>query len=443
MLSTANAVDLWPVATIGAVTSGNATRSNTDAQSDIVGVAQAAFTYLNDSPFLEADVDGQASRLQFFHHTLPSDNLFQLRADALAHIVPENFSWALQENYGQIAVEPFSALSPVGYENINYLTTGPNVNLPFGARDRLSIQARYSVVTIANSDVDNKRVAGELQYQHDISPRQRLTVQLYQSHLNFQADKYPDYNLRNGSATFASEGARSSFEGTIGESEVYNSAATNRNVLLALRLNHRLTPHLSLEFDAHDGISDTADSFRLDQVSSGPTIFYQNVSNTTEPFKLAQGNLKLVFQGPRHKLYLGVSAQRDRYINAAVLDRDLYGVMTGWTYLISPAFSFYVSGSYSTSKQRLAGTGLRDSAATAGFDYRLTRSVRITATADHYDRSADIAALGFKENRFTLFVVYAPRGTPLRIDDRGLTKRPGVGGMRSPTGVPVPGATPN
>lgn len=79
-------------------------------------------------------------------------------AEAEIKVVPNRLHWIVEEDFGQIRTGPDSNGGPDARESINVFSTGPRLDVPFGSRTYLRMQAlysdrRYSDTNDLNSDV--------------------------------------------------------------------------------------------------------------------------------------------------------------------------------------------------------------------------------------------------------------------------------------------------
>src|SRR4029077_1425913 len=108
------------------------------------------------------DVKGNFTYLDYLQGAF--SNQLVGRFDGIAHfaLIPERLTWVLQDNFGQAGVDPFTPLTPANLEDINYVSTGPDLSLRLSGKSYLNMGARFTDVRYETSPFDNHRVSGNI-----------------------------------------------------------------------------------------------------------------------------------------------------------------------------------------------------------------------------------------------------------------------------------------
>jgi hypothetical protein len=101
--------------------------------------------------------------------TYPDQNVVTVDAFGEWHFAPRLFSWTVMDTFRQVQMIATEPATPDNLENSNVLLTGPNLYLRFGALDRLTLEARYGNVYIANTELQNNRGIAAVRWDHRIS----------------------------------------------------------------------------------------------------------------------------------------------------------------------------------------------------------------------------------------------------------------------------------
>lgn len=90
-----------------------------------------------------------------------------LNAFANFDIVPDRFSWLIQDSYSTARTDFLRVDNFDNRENISVFSTGPELNLPLGERNSLEIKSIYSDANYADSnELDSKSVLSEFSILH-------------------------------------------------------------------------------------------------------------------------------------------------------------------------------------------------------------------------------------------------------------------------------------
>jgi len=154
---------------VGVGTTDNIARVPTDEDSDTLYIANLYLDLLDEDGRLHSDVDAQLEYVDYASGTFDSEVTGGLNAYFELSLVPGRFYWLLRENFGQRQQDPFTALTPANREHVNFITTGPQVDLVNSARNVVRAQLVYSRVNFEESLSDNERFGGALQFGREVS----------------------------------------------------------------------------------------------------------------------------------------------------------------------------------------------------------------------------------------------------------------------------------
>ncbi len=119
--------------------------------SQTMAVADADFDYHEQSSRLNVDAKGNFTFLDYLQNAYHDELLGRFDGNANLALIPEKLTWMLQDNFGKMAIDPFTPVTPTNIENVNYVSTGPDLALRFGGLSFLNISARVSRVQYQTS----------------------------------------------------------------------------------------------------------------------------------------------------------------------------------------------------------------------------------------------------------------------------------------------------
>jgi len=76
--------------------------------------------------------------------------------------VPQLLYWDVSDNFGQTRLSPLAAITPANRENVNYVSTGPDLTIGALGSTELGIAGRYAKATYQKSPLDNERISGTI-----------------------------------------------------------------------------------------------------------------------------------------------------------------------------------------------------------------------------------------------------------------------------------------
>lgn len=182
------------------------------------GIATAGFsTNYARRGGLSVNLLGNIERLEYLHHTYPGSFYGQFDGSAILGKDTDPLQWQLEDTFGESVTNPLAAPTPESLQTINYVSTGPKLNLHFGLTNRLTLSGLYSRASYQRAPLDSQSFQGELEFSHAISEAAYMalsastarTEYLQSSALEkFQGGPTPDFNLRQVSVVFSANSPR-------------------------------------------------------------------------------------------------------------------------------------------------------------------------------------------------------------------------------------------
>jgi hypothetical protein len=417
--------EFLPRAALSVIYSDNISRQANNIGSDTVVTASAGFHYLHDSQRWHTDLAALGSYTDFLENTFDSRTLGSGSLLAGVTLLPRYLTWEVQDNYGQIATDSFSAIETADRQNVNYLTTGPNLQFPLG-RSRIDLQARYSDVAYdGTSTLDNTRTSAELSLVRPWTDIRTLSVNLFRQHTEFDRDDlFRNYYLNSAFLSLRSTPRRSVYQFELGATEVDDGLRKSRGTLLGLTYGHELTQASSIQFYGRRGFADSADTFRFEQGgSSDPIIIDHNVQVRADPYRETRIDAAFVSSRARGAFSVMPYMVDENYINNDAFDRKRIGLRADVSYAFGATWRLdgFISGEHFTYAD--SAFDHRDVQMAVGVARYLSVSTQLTGRFERFDRSGTVD--DYTENRVMLLIAYAPtRRTridptdPTRILDR-------------------------
>ena len=155
--------------------------SDDEIASDIL-TAGVELNWQEDRTRIDADVRADLD----FNHYLNVDENFdvdnQVTGNASGHvtlgIVPEHFTWLIEDSFGQTQQDPLVPATPESLESINYLTTGPDFTLLIGVHEHVALLGSLLPFHLRNEPVRqlahrrrNRFPAQHVRSQHAVAER--------------------------------------------------------------------------------------------------------------------------------------------------------------------------------------------------------------------------------------------------------------------------------
>ncbi len=400
----------------GVAETDNVTLASSNKVSQTIAVADVDFDVKKQSRLLDLDAKGDFSYLDYLQNAYGSQLIG--RFDGLAHfaIIPERLIWVLQDDFGQAALDPFTPTTPTNLENVNYLSTGPDVNFRLGGTSFLNLGARYARTTYATSPYNSNRWFGNLAWGLELSSRSSVSLNADTERVQFENTVVnTDFDRTNGFVRYSIQGARTELSADLGGTRITQNGSSTSGGLAKVDLSRKISAAAKLTFTAGHSLTDASTSFSNLQSGAtgavGTAPAAQSSNNYTADFA------SLGWQYVRNRTTLGVSArwEKDSYHQEPSLDNTRGGVELRFQRQLSRAFTAELLGryyrtDYSHAVVTVAGgsSEYREGWIAAGLTWRHGRGLEVRLRAEHSSRSASEPNAGYGENRVLLTVGYRP-----------------------------------
>jgi hypothetical protein len=402
----------------GVAESDNVTLVARDKISQTMAIADFDFDYKQQSRLFDVDAKGDFSYLDYLQNAYGSQLIG--RFDGISHfaIIPERLTWALQDDFGQSTVDPFTPTTPSNLENVNYLSTGPDLTLRLGSTSFLDLSARYARAQYATSPFNSNRWFGSLAWGLQLSARSSVSLNADTERVQFENTIVnSDFDRTNGFVRYKIEGARTELSADLGATTISQNGSSTNGGLGKVELARKISAAAKLTLSAGHMLTDASTSFSNLQSGAtgvvGAAPAAQTSNNYTSNFA------SVGWQYMRNRTTLGVSGrwEKDSYSAEPALDNTRSGVELSVQRQLTRSFSAQLVGHYYKTNYNHAivapGAGssdYEDGLIAAGLSWRHGRGLEVRLRFEHTSRAAPGTNAGYGENRGLLTVGYRPGG---------------------------------
>ncbi len=249
-------------ADLGVAESDNVTLVSTNKVSQTMAVADADFDYKKISRRLDVDAKGNFTYLDYLQGAYGSQLIG--RFDGIAHlaIIPDRIVWVLQDDFGQAALDPFTPVTPTNLENVNYVSTGPDFALRFGANSYVNASARYARAQYATSPFNSNRVLGNLAWGLQLSARSSVSLNGDTERVMFENTVLnSDFDRTNGFVRYEVHGARTDLSADLGATTISQNGTSTSGGLAKVELARKLSAAAKLTVSVGRDLTDASTSF--------------------------------------------------------------------------------------------------------------------------------------------------------------------------------------
>jgi hypothetical protein len=400
----------------GVAETDNVTLVPSDKVSQTMGIADLDLDYTQQTARLNADVKGDFTYIDYLQGAYHDQLLGRLDGDATLVLVPDRLTWTVQENYGQMALNPFTPVTPVNIETVNYLATGPNLNLRLGGLSFLDFSARVARAQYETSPFTNDRVSGSGAWGMQLSALSSISLKVDTQRVLFENTLVnTDFDRTNLFLNYELQGSRTEISTDLGLTKVSADGASTNGSLVTVTLSRTLSQAAKLMLTAGHILTDATSSFSGAQSGASGAIATAPAAITSANYTSNYAALGWQYQRNRTTLGLTGRWEKDTYAGEPLLNHTLKTAEFRVGRQVTRSVAAELSGRvYETdyghalvapengSPRTTTGT------VSAGVTWRHGRGLEIKLGGEHTVYSVGSGGMGYHENRGYITVGYRP-----------------------------------
>lgn len=430
-------------ADVGVGETDNVTLASSNKISQTMATADVDFAVNQQSRLLEVAAKGAFTDLVYLQGAYGNELIGRFDGLAQAAIIPERLTWVLRDDFGQATLDAFTPITPNELENVNYLSTGPNLSLRLGGTGFLDVSARYANAYYQTSPFDSNRALATVAAGLQLSARSAVSLNaagervLFQNTLvNSDFDRYALYGR------YEAHGARTDLAVNLGATRVDEGAlapviephrplgaptgvpltvtgqpaTTSTSPLARLELARTLSPSAKVILTGGRELTDASSSFSTQTGNAISTTNFAPTPLSTDPYVATYGSLGWQYVRYRTTFLVTGRWERDRYPAAPQFDFTSPSVEFNVQRRLTQAFTAQLIGrwyKYDYPNETVAlnqGSAENDTKLIgAALSWRSGRWLEIRLRYEHTTYSVSQGNFGYGQNTVFLTVGYRPR----------------------------------
>jgi hypothetical protein len=395
---------------VGIGESDNVTLVSTDKVSQTIAVTDADIDFKQQSRRFDIDAKGNFTYLDYLQNAYNAQLIGRFDGTADVALVPEHLTWALQESFGQAQIDPFTAATPTNLENVNYVSTGPDLHVRLGSTFYVNMTARYARTTYQTDPFDSNVATGGAALGMALSAQSSISINgSFERMLFDNTVLNTDFNRSSAYGQYAIHGARTDLTANLGVSKVEQGSETFTAPDAKLQISRKLSSVSTLTFTVGRDITDASTAFaNLQSGAIGGIV--------TAPAAISQNNYtathgSLDWEYARNRTTFGVSGtwEKDSYDGQPLQDLTRGSAEFRFERKLSGVLSAQLLGSLFRTEYINTDFSETDGLVGAALMFREGRGLEIKLRYDHSSRVVSGVGSGYNENRVFLTVGYRPR----------------------------------
>jgi hypothetical protein len=386
----------------------NIERVNDDKQAETIASIGAQLSLEHESRRLTSSITSRLEYRDYLDNTFDSEVIGNLVGNALFDIVEERLTWTIEDTFGQSTVNQFAPVTPGNRENVNYLSTGPDLTLPFLTRNRFIVRGRLADVNYESSNLGNQRIRGELALKRDLSEASNASINATSEQVDFEDDtQFIDYDRNEGFLNYNANSARTNLSIDGGITEIRSQGENQDTWLGRIAFTRHVSSSATLTFEVGHDFSDAGTIFvELESLLQPGSTDPVPVQQTATPFENTYGLLRGEFSGRRTEVRLQAGYNDEKYQDQSTFDRARLTLLLTLERDLSSVISAHIGGNYSRQDYETLGRTFADMTATLGMRWNFGRASYVSLDYQYLDRSDDLSTAEYSANEVWLRVAY-------------------------------------
>jgi hypothetical protein len=403
--------------------SDNITLAPNNKVSQTIATTDFDFSAKQQTRLLDLSATGNFSYLDYLQNAYGNQFAGRFDGNAQIALVPERLTWAVQDNFGQSALDPFVPTTPANLQNVNYFSTGPNLSLRLGGTSFIDLSARYARVQYQTSPYNSNRLIGNVAWGLRLSQDSSVAVNADSERVMFANTMLnTDFDRTNAFVSYQIQGARTDLSAQLGATRVSQGNTSQTGGLATAQLSRKVSAASKLTLSVGRQLTDAGSSFSVLQSGATGVVGAAPAPQTADSFTNTYASAGWDFE--RNRTTLGLSGRWDQnvYDHDPALDYNREGLEFRVGRRLTQSFSAQLLGrlyhtDYVHALVGSAGTGLPSQASStftdgmvgAIFTWHHGRGLEVNLRGEHSSRDATGQGTGYRENRVYLTIGYRPK----------------------------------
>lgn len=416
LASAAEAETLTYGVDVGVAESDNVTLVPTNKVSQTMAVADVDFDVKQQSRLLDVDAKGDFSYLDYLQNAYGNQLIGRFDGTAHVALIPERLTWVVQDDFGQTGLDPYTPTTPANLENVNYVSTGPDLSLRFGGTSFVNMSARVANVQYQTSPFNSNRLLGSLAWGLQLSARSSVSLNGDTERVMFENTALnSDFDRTRGFVRYTLQGARTELTTDLGATTVDQSGASTTEPLAKIQLVRKLSAAAKLTASLGRELTDASTSFSGLQSGAIGIVGVAPAAVTSASYTSSYASAGWQYQRSRTTIGLSARWERDIYAGLPSLDYTLRGAEFRLDRNLTRAFAVQLVGrlyrtDYFHAVAPVNGSSSYDNGLiAAALTWRHGRGLEVRLRLEHNDYVTTPIGNGYKENRVYLTVGYRPK----------------------------------
>lgn len=384
---------------VGVGRSDNIGRTPSNEISETVGLLGLDLSYEKEARLLDSEIQANLEYRNYRDSTFSNEFIGAANLEFDVNLVPGFWTWAIDNRYGNLQIDPFAPETPQNRENINNFSTGPDFRLVLGSQAFMEVAARYEDNYFEVSETDNSNSQARVTLGRALSRNRSISLNATTEAVDFDNDLLnTDFDRHRAFLGFNSEGANGELELNIGYNTVDNGLSEFDGNFVSILVARNIRTSTRFEFSADRRLTDASELFReADQ----PDFLFgetQRVTGVGEPVE--RYGVQMLLRRDRNavSLYLMATGEDLDYQESNDQDLRRYQFRIGGGRPLGSAWRIRLDAGYVRTSFEESGRDDDSYDVLLTIGRQLSRSLSLSLELTRFDQDSSDDALDYVEN---------------------------------------------
>jgi hypothetical protein len=395
--------------TVGMGETDNVFATAAQARTQTVALAGIDFGWIRTGSMLDANVVGNFNYLDYVQGAYASELLSRFDGTTSLSLFGDHLKWFLQDDFGDGQLNPYTPATPTNLEDVNYLSTGPEVTLRPISDTVVQFGARYGLVTYQTSPFNGSRTSENVLFERLLSPNSDVGLGADAEQLRFDNQIVnSDYDRGRYYVRYDITGARTQIMAAVGETQNNDGGTWETTPLVQFSLTHELTQQTSFNVTGGREFTDAADAFGDIRSGAAGGIAVAPVAQTSEDYLRTYATAGLQLTGRRTTIGATAYWERDTYAIDDIFNVTRANLELSAGRQLSNVLNASIFGLITQSKYLTQGVDINTNAVGGDVTWQAGRTFSVAGRYVHNFQGASAQGLGYSSNTVFVTVTYRP-----------------------------------
>jgi hypothetical protein len=392
---------------VGYAQSDNVARVE-DAERGSYADAGVMFDAAHSSPRVTGNIVSNVEFRKYGGQAFDDETLGRLDGDADFNVAKDVFHWRFRETFDQGRTDASATLSPGNREDVNVVSSGPQLDLPIGQRVNFTLGGTYSYRRYQESQyVDNDAVIYDLGVLRQMSETAQVGILASTNDVDFADDTIAPYKIDALNLRYTKMLATGAVLAELGKNKIHLDGPGFDKPAIGFQWYRDVSARGTLSINAERRFTDSGGLATATR-SDAPSLPQADVLLSTSPLDRKSVGVGYLIAAPRMEISIGAARSKDSYFGDTTLDNRTTITSFRLSRTVSMRLRFGVSF-YDLSRDfegsTLAGVDDRERTTSAWVNRSLGRRLSVSLALTRYQ---GLGFQSFDENRYEVRFGYSP-----------------------------------